>query len=51
MDVVDDALVAGPQELLLAFQFIGQGAGAVELAQAFDHAGRVHRDRPVLVPS
>src|ERR1019366_1196056 len=35
-------------ELLPAFQFIGQGARAVELAQPFDHARRVHRNRPIL---
>jgi hypothetical protein len=31
------------QELLLAFQFIGQGARALDLAQRLDHACRVHR--------
>ena|ERR1039458_7597660 len=40
--------VEGDGWLLLALQFIGQGIGAVELAQPFDHAGRVHGDGAVL---
>ena len=35
--------------LLLAYQFVGQRTGVVELAHAFNHAGRMDRDRAVFL--